>query len=389
MQTLVLTAHVAHPSLAPLREVLNGSFDPQGPVFASFEQAETLLACNRPTVVVVVLSPSPPHALEMLARIRNRSSAVVAVGPSQDPQLILQALHGGANHYIDEADLLRQFAVLLPRLTNTREEPAGSRSGQVISLLAASGGSGTSTLAVNLAVVLAQQAGRCALLELKPGFSDLAALLDVKPTHTLADLCVNILRLDQAMLAKALVPHPSGVHLLAPPLRYDEITLLTPQGVHKAVNMTRNAFPFVVMDQEDCFHEEQVLALRQADHILLVARLDFTSLRNTQRLLDYLYQLNIPRERVRLVINRYGQAKELPPEEVEPIIGLRIAHLVPDDPRAVNGANNAGVPVVLKSPSSKFTASLLTLADSLLPAPPPNGSKVKSRSGLRWLSTFG
>src|SRR5581483_10356762 len=99
--------------------------------------------------------------------------------------------------------------------------------GQVIGLLGASGGSGSSTLAVNLAGVLARDLDRCALIDLKPGAGDLAALLDVKPTHNLADLCLNVGRMDRAMFESALVPHTSGVHLLAPPLMYEDIRLVT------------------------------------------------------------------------------------------------------------------------------------------------------------------
>jgi pilus assembly protein CpaE len=385
---MVLSSSSTHPSSLHLRDVLADTIDPHGPTLAPFEQAEGLLSRNRPQVLVVMLSPAPDRALNTLARVRNLASAVVAVGPSRDPQLILQALHEGADHYIDEADLAPQLAALRPRLSADKEVAPSKASGQVISLLSASGGSGASTLAANLAVVLAQEAQRSALLELKPGFGDLAALLDLKPTHTVADLCVNILRVDQAMFEKALVPHSSGVHLLAPPQSYDDVRLLTPQGIHKAVRLARDTFPFVVIDQEDCFHEEQILALRQADRVLLVARLDFTSLRNTRRLLDHLSRLDIPLGRVQLVINRHGQAKELPAGEVEPIIGLPISHLLPDDPRTVNGANNAGVPLVLKSPACKLAQCITGLGKSLLPTNAP-ARPPKPRSGFRWLTTFG
>src|SRR5439155_66987 len=97
------------------------------------------------------------------------------------------------------------------------EAPAGrwpgrTRPGRAIALLAPSGGSGSSTLAVNVAVSLAREHKSAALFDLKLQAGDLAALLDLKPNHTLADLCQNSARMDRAMFERSLVRHSSGVH---------------------------------------------------------------------------------------------------------------------------------------------------------------------------------
>ena len=106
----------------------------------------------------------------------------------------------------------------------------------------------------------------------------------------------------------------------------------------------------MVVDLDHSFHAEQVDVLRQADIILLVLRLDFASLRNARRTLEHLERLGIDRDRVRLVVNRYGQPKEVPFAKAEEALGLKIFHYVPDDPKSVNRANNNGVPVVTREP---------------------------------------
>src|SRR5262249_58186499 len=110
------------------------------------------------------------------------------------------------------------------------------------------------------------------------------------------------------------------------------------------------------------FREEQLKVLRQADIILIVFRLDFSSLRNTQRALDYLGQLGFPNDRVRLVVNRYGQPGEVPAAKAEEALNQRIFHYIPEDAKAVNRANNNGVAVVLESPSAKAAKSVANLA---------------------------
>jgi pilus assembly protein CpaE len=393
MHTVVLLQHIPHPLGQRLQETLKAKVG-CNPVLAQFDQAEEALGSGRVDMLVVVLSPATDTALEVIRQLRSRVfGPVLAVGVASESRLILQALHQGADHYLDEADLEMQLTAVLQRLHGreaSRERQRAEESfGRLVCVLGASGGCGTSTLAVNLAAVLARQHGRCALIDLKPGVGDLAALLDLRPEHSLADLCLNAGRMDRAMFEAALVPHASGVQLLAPPQMYEDIRLVTPKGVHKTLTLARETFALSVADLEDCFHEEQVIALRQADLVLLVFRLDFTALRNTRRILDYFEQISIPADRVRLVINRYGQAKELPVCEAEEALGRKVAYYIPDDPKTINGANNTGVPVVLKTPSSKVAQSIAHVAGAL--TPPTRGTAAALSTLARsagWLTSF-
>ncbi len=388
MHTVVLVHNNPHPLSQRLQETLKARVGGTSAV-VPFDQAEAVLGRERVDMLVVVLSPAPDAGLDLVRKLRHRvCGPVLAVGQASESKLILRALHEGADHYLDEADLETQLEAVLLRL-HGREETTTKPTGRLVSVLGASGGCGTSTLAVNLATVLARQHGRCALIDLKPGVGDLAALLDLRPEHSLADLCLNSARMDRAMFEAALVAHASGVHLLAPPQMYEDIRLVTPKGVHKTLALAREIFPLSVADLEDCFHEEQVIALRQADLVLLVFRLDFPALRNTRRILDYFEQINIPDDRVRLVINRYGQAKELPVSEAEEALGRKVAYYIPDDPKTVNGANNMGVPVVLKTPSSKVAQSMAAVAGALKSSPGRAASTLGALArSAGWLASF-
>ncbi|MGL4553050.1 MAG: AAA family ATPase [Gemmataceae bacterium] len=383
MQTVIISHNNALPTPLKLRELLNGR--PDQPAMVELDRAESYLAHASASRLLVVLSPMPDRAMQVLRKVRGLiNGPVLAVGPVNNPRLILQALNFGANHYVDEADLDGQFETLLARL-NPREESAAVHTGRLIAVLGAGGGSGTSTVACNLAAVLARDARRCALLDLHPGAGDQAALLDLKPTHTLADLCMKASAMDQAMVESSLVGHPSGISLLAPPDRYDEIPLVTPHGVQKVLTLLRQLYPFTVADLEDCFHEEQVIALRQADNVLVVLRPDYTSLRNARRLLAHFDQVGIARGRLRLVLNRCGQAKELPAEEIEQALGMPIGDQLPDDARTVNGANNTGILAVLKAAGSKVSQAIVELAHAINPPADPKPPSGPARRAS-WLS---
>jgi pilus assembly protein CpaE len=327
-------------------------------------QAFDRVAQVRPELILVVLPPDAEHALLILTGLRLRTQAhLLAVGPTNDSRLVLRVLRSGAADYLDEANVNGDLRAALGRLEAelaAREEP-----GKMIGLLGPNGGSGASTLAVNLATVLAQEHRSSLLIDLKLQTGDLAALLDLKPTYTLADLCQNVDRVDRVMFERSLVRHTSGAHLLAPPGTLAEVVHVTPEGVQQAINLGRALFPYVLVDLDHTFGPEQVQVLRGADEILLVLRLDFASLRNAQRTLDHLAVLGVAADRIHLVVNRHGQPKEVPAAKAEEALGRKIFHYVPEDPKAVNRANNNGVPVVLESPSAGVSRSVTKLAASL------------------------
>src|SRR5262249_3579725 len=153
---------------------------------------------GQPELVVVVLQPDPEQALTVLADLRLvTATPVLVVGPADDPRLILRALRTGAGDFVDEAELESELGAALGRVQAglaTQAEP-----GRTIAVLAPNGG-GSSTVAANVATVLAKEHQRALLVDLKLETGDLAALLDVKPTHTLADLCQHAARLDRVML---------------------------------------------------------------------------------------------------------------------------------------------------------------------------------------------
>jgi pilus assembly protein CpaE len=315
-------------------------------------------------LAIVALSPNTEKALMVLTQLRLVSKVrLVVIGPVHDPQLVLKSLRFGATDYIDEGKLEDELPAALVRL-HSELAPRGEL-GQIIALLGPSGGSGSSTLAVNIATVLAQKHKKALLVDLKLETGDLAALLDLQPTHSIADICQNISRMDRTMFEGSLATHVSGLRLLAPPQSFAHVSDVTGDGVKHTLILAKSLFPYIVLDLDHSFRDEQLQALRSADTILLVFRLDFASLRNANRTLEYLGQLGIRTDRIRVVVNRYGQPQEVPVAKAEEALGVKVFHFVPEDAKTVNLSNNNGVPAVIDYPSAKFAKSVAQLASSV------------------------
>ncbi len=321
-----------------------------------------------PELLVLILPPDPKAGLEALQETCQtvHKAHVLVVGPATDAKLVLTALHKGADEYLDEADLDGELAAALVRWkAKQASTPELPQAGRVIGVLGPSGGCGSSTVAANLSAVLAQKGGTCGLVDLRLAAGDLASMLDLKPQHTMVDFCDRLSRVDQSMFEQFLARHHSGVHLLAAPREFAHIEKITEKGVRRALAMARVRFPYVVVEVDNAFDSEQVEALWQSDVILMVLRLDYTSIRNTRRAMDNLVESGIGLDQVRLVANGYRQRKQLRIRQAEEALEMKILHYITHDPARVNSALNKGIPVVLQRPSAKVSRSLVDLAASV------------------------
>ena len=330
----------------------------------SFDIATRQLSEFNPDLTVLVISNDPRVAMELMSHVRpGEWGRVIAVGPASDAKLILEAIRKGVDDYVDETDVEAELESTLIRF---RENIAAShQQGKIIGCVPSCGGCGSSTLAVNLATALAKKHDRAALVDYRLDSGDLAALMDLKPEYSVADLCDNLPRIDHNMFERMLVKHDCGVHLLASPGSFSEIASVTAQGLREALVMARATFPYVVADFDHPADARLADALCLADILLLIIRLDFASLRNSLRIMQYLKELGIEHDRVRFVANRYGQPREVPSSKAAEALGVRDLFCIPNDPKMVNLANNSGVPVILERPSSRASRSMASLAMSV------------------------
>ena len=337
------------------------------------DQAESYLLRAMPDVVIVATARDPESVVATVAKLRDLTSgSVLAVGPITDPRLVLGILRGGAVDYVDESVVESELTLALARIRlgkSSRVHP-----GRLFAVLGPSGGGGASLVATNLAVAMAKTQERCLIVDLKLQFGDLAALFDLKPSHTLQDLCRVATRIDRVLLEQTLSKLPSGVSLLASPRSFG--VGFSSEALTNVFDLGRAIFPRIIADFDPSLPEESMEALRSADAILMVLRLEFNSLRNAKAMLDHLERRGIDPKKILLIGNRVGQPKEIPASKVEEALGRKFMSKLPDDPKTAIGSQNNGVPALTEFPSSRLSKALTALAATLnsLPASTANGA---------------
>ena len=201
------------------------------PATASSE-IKRIAGSSRPDVLIVVQSQSQ-ESEELLKELKAQlKSKMVVLGPP-DPRRILHLLHNcGVDEYLDEEDLEKEVEAMLRR-------SRGEATGKVIAVLSPSSGGGSSTIAANLASSIVAAGNQCCAIDLNLAIGDLAALLDVKPRHSIADLAKNLAEIDELLFSQTLTPTESGVALLSAPQRFEELPGITAKTVTTVVAMAR------------------------------------------------------------------------------------------------------------------------------------------------------
>ena len=330
----------------------------------SLERVEAHLAKTSPGAIVVTTGASVATAVTTVGRLRSLyRGPLFAVGPVSEPKLVLGVLRGGASDFIDEAEVESDLPEAFKRLESARDERTDA--GRLVAVVAPSGGSGASLVAVNLAVAEAKSHGSCLLIDLKPRNGDLAALLDLKPSHTIMDLSSIVDRVDRTLLEQTLAKHESGVQLLSAPRNFDAAFPPSAEFLEMILELGRALFPRLVVDVDPALGDGVLSVLRQADVVVMVMRLEFNSLRNARSMLEHLERQGIDPARIALVGNRKGQPREIPTGTIEEALGKKFAATLPDETKTALGAQNNGRPIVREYPRSGLARKLVELAKSL------------------------
>jgi pilus assembly protein CpaE len=331
-----------------------------------------------PDLVVVALDSDQTRALQLIQQLQVEFPGlpILAVSARGDGQSILQALRAGAKEFLTLPVVLEEMMLALQRLRQTRVGADGAVTtgggtkidSQVISVAGSRGGIGSTSIAVNLGCILAQEsANNVALIDLDLALGDADVALDLLPDYTLADVALNIDRLDMTFLRRSLSKHECGLSLLPHPVQMEDISLIHEDHLGRVIGLLRASYSHLIFDLSKRFTPTDLTALRLSDTILLVAQLELTSLRNVVRLLHTLCQEDGLGDKVKVVINRIGSEDgEITLKKAEDTIGMPIYHQLPNDYKAMSGSRNSGVPLLTYAPKSKLQQSMHALANAVV-----------------------
>jgi pilus assembly protein CpaE len=350
-----------------------------------YEFFADVIAQTNPDIGLVVIDNDPQKALDLVARLglSSPNCSVLVLSSSNDGAMILQALRSGAKEFLTLPLRIEDLLGALGRISERRgghgeNRPRGC---QVIALAGATGGVGTTSLAVNLGCILAQDPqNSVALVDLDLCLGDADVFLDTIPDYTLVDVAQNVTRLDFSLLKRSLTKHSSGLYLLPRPVQLEDISLITPDDLQRVIGLLKATFTHLVLDLSKAYTATDLVALEMANHILLLTQLDLPCLRNVVRLMMSFGNMEGLAEKVKIIVNRVGlDSGQITLKKAEETIGKEIFWQLPNDYRTMIEARNNGVPLMEQAAKAAITQSLVAMTQSLLGDGKPQGTEAAAK----------
>jgi pilus assembly protein CpaE len=309
---------------------------------------------------------------------------LVALDATAQPDIIMAAMRAGANEFLYPplGDNLRKA---FERQGGFHPQPRENNRapGKVVGFLSAKGGSGASTIACHVAAELGRvsalraERGLLADLDLESGI--VGFLMKVKSPYTILDAVRNLHRLDASYWNALVSAGWPGLELIAAPSSYSQDSV-SGESLRKVLAFARAHYLWTIADLGCTLSPARFPVLEEIDDIYLVTTLEVPSLHLAKLAVRTLTDAGLG-SRLHMVLNRTPQRPDVPPGELERILGLPIDTMLPNDYYALYDASCKGK---LLPPASRLSRELARFAVRLVDIPVAHAAleKGKRRFGL-------
>jgi pilus assembly protein CpaE len=321
-----------------------------------------------------------------IGRIRTASpmpTPVLVIAPAGDVEARIAFLEAGADDVVTVGfaphELEARVEALLIRAGRVTPDAARSEvpTGDIVTFFSPKGGVGTTTLAVNAAILLAGgmpgsapgsgPGSRVLLVDLDLQFGQVATHLNLSPRFDIAGLAGDEQALaDQELAVSYLTPHSSGIQVLAAPAHPDADFRVSVDQLERALAILRPRFDEVIVDCGSRLDPRTLWMLEQASTHVFVIFPEIAALRATTVLLGFLAETATLRARTHFVVNHIFPKELLKTRDVENLLRSRPAAEIPYTEVEMIRAVNEGVPVVTSRPGSPVAMALTKVAQAIV-----------------------
>jgi pilus assembly protein CpaE len=329
-------------------------------------------------VAIDIVDP-PRTAVEVCAEIRRTPALagipVLCISQADDVEERVRFLEAGADDVMarpfDPRELEARVEGLLIRFRRSRDLaplPGGDLSAggvrHIVACFSPKGGVGTTTIAVNIASVLAERfPEKVAILDLDVDFGQVATHLNLKPRLTVADLAADEIGMAEPELLRGYAEKVEpGLHVITAPATPELGRVITAAQVDQILGTAPRAYQLLVVDAGSTLDERSLAVLDRADAVVIPIVPEIGALKALHELLEYLTEQGTVPAKSTFVLNHLFARDMLSMRQIETSIAAKVDAELPYDAGLYLKAVNEGIPVVRSAPTTAAGKALARLA---------------------------
>lgn len=350
-------------------------------VLESTDKLVRQLRAAEPDIVIIDHTLGGDPTLDIIddLALQFPQAAVVAILPSNDPIMAQRVMLAGARGFVVQPFTQINLLSVLRRMVELENRRAPIKSTSVFSLPEAirplrsvavyspRGGAGTSTVATNLAVAMAEETGSKVLLfEGKLFFGHQEVMLNLRGQNNLADLVQHATHLDDSLIHDVILEHASGIHVLLAPGNLQIAQGIKADDLYTIFVALSRMYDFIVVDNGSMLSEPSVTMMDAADRIMLVTNPDLAALHDTSRFIQLSRSLGYAPDKMLTVLNKAGVNGGVRQNDIEAVLHYQLYAQIPSDPDAALRSLNRGLPMLVRYPRSPASKAIRQIAKNLL-----------------------
>lgn len=321
---------------------------------------------------------------EIITQAKAREIKVILIAEEVSPAALHTLLRQGADEFIPYPLPEGELQAAIDRINTPEPEPVAAsnphtlqadsrREGAVIVCHGLAGGTGSTTLAVNLAWELAQMSAAktpsVCLLDFDMQQGSVSTYLDLPRREVVVEMLSETEEMDADIFGQALLPFEEKLQVLTAPSDMIPLEFISVEDVERVVEMARSHFDFVIIDMPHTLVQWSETILQMAHVYFALIELDMRSAQNALRLKRALQSEGLPFDKLRFALNRAPKFTDLGGKarvkRMAESLGISIDLQLPDGGKPITQSCDHGLPLATSNAKNPLRKEIAKLARSL------------------------
>ncbi|MDE1132804.1 MAG: AAA family ATPase [Ascidiaceihabitans sp.] len=321
---------------------------------------------------------------EVIAQAKARNIKVILIAEDVTPASLHSLLRNGADEFVPyplpESELAQAIERVRAPDVPVVTQPAApnlqagtQKDGAVLAVHGLAGGTGATTLAVNLAWELATISGEkspsVCLLDFDLQFGAVSTFLDLQRRDVVYEMLSDTESMDEESFAQSLLTYQDKMEVLTAPADMLPLDLVSPEDISRIIAMARSHFDYVVIDMPSTLVQWSETVLQESHVYFATLELDMRSAQNTLRFKRALQAEELPIEKLRYAVNRAPKFTDLSGKtrikRMSENLDISIELQLPDGGKPVPQGSDHGLPLAMTAPKNPLRKEIAKLAASI------------------------